>query len=769
MKFSVNWLRDFVELPASLDQLAELLTMAGVEIEGIEKRGGDLNNVVIAQIREFTQHPNADRLSVCTVDDGSGAMRTVVCGAKNFKAGDKVPLALPGAHLPNGLTIKKSKLRGVESEGMLCSPIEIALGEDTSGLLVLSPDAPLGEPLAKLFPADTIFDVEITPNRPDLLSHYGLAREIAALTGKSAQLPPIGALPRESKNGVRISAPDECPFYSLRRIENVKVGRSPDWLRTRLEAAGVRSINNIVDISNFVMLELGQPTHAFDAAKISGGIDVRLARVEEKFLALDGRTYSLGECDLVIGDAERAAGIAGVMGGEESGVSDSTITVLLESAYFLPATVRRTARTLSLPSDASYRFERGVDTGMVLRASQRVTELIEQISGGKAADEMSIGGELPPLPRDVQLRPERAQRIIGMPIEPGRIDTILTSFGLTSKGNGAWKIPSYRRDLTREEDLIEEIVRGLGVANLPSTMRSRFTPRSTADRAFDDRRAISQRLVAAGFSEARTSVLLPRGSECAVELRNPLNEDNAALRPSLLGGLFDVLARNIRGGMRSIRLFEIGRVFSGGEAKEIERVAIVLHGENLEHASWRGNAARKLDIFDAKGAADLLGSFTLRRIELPAFALTAELLHGEEKTGVIGQLTSAHAAQLGASSAVVFAELNLEAALNARSPAKYREVDRFPAVNRDIAMIVPDRLPHEEILRVIRSTNESLLTDVRLFDIFAGQTLGSGKKSVAYSLTYRAKDRTLTSDEVTAVHTKIRDRLRNELGAELRE
>src|SRR6266436_1791071 len=374
MKFFVNWLGEFVDLPEDPEEIADLLTRAGVETKNIETRGAKIDNVIVSQITASSRHPNADRLTVCEVNDGSGTKRQIVCGATNYKVGDKVPLALPGAKLPNGLEIKKSKLRGVESEGMLCSAIELGLGEDASGLLILSPDAKIGSPSADLFPSDTVLDVEITPNRGDLLSHFGLAREISALT--------------EKKSNVEISALRECPFFSARKIDNVKVGPSPDWLRAKIESVGVRSINNIVDISNFVMLELGQPTHAFDADKLKGAINVRLAREGEKFLALDGKTYSLSSQDLVIADQERAVGIAGVMGGEETGVTESTKNILLEAAYFLPSSVRHRARELNLPSDASYRFERGVDPEMVLRASQRATELIQEIAGGTPAKEI---------------------------------------------------------------------------------------------------------------------------------------------------------------------------------------------------------------------------------------------------------------------------------------------------------------------------------------------------------------------------------------------
>src|SRR5213594_4807139 len=430
MKFSVNWLREFVDLPKNPEEIAELLTRAGVETENIETRDAKIENVIVSQITASSRHPNADRLTVCKVDDGSGTKRQIVCGATNYKVGDKVPLALPGTKLPNGTEIRKSKLRGVESEGMLCSAIELGLGSDAAGLLILSPETKIGAPISDLFPGDTILDVEITPNRGDLLSHFGLAREIAALTGKKLKSAPREPKIQIKKSGVTIAATRECPFFSVRKIDNVKVGPSPQWLRAKIESVGIRSINNIVDISNLVMLELGQPTHAFDADKLNGGINVRLARDGEEFLALDGKTYSLKPDNLVVADQERAVGIGGVMGGEETGVTDSTKNILLEAAYFLPASIRRTARDLNLPSDASYRFERGVDPEMIMRASQRATELIQEIAGGIPAKEINLDGKVPPNPADVSLSYDKCDRVIGVAISPKIVDEILMRFGL---------------------------------------------------------------------------------------------------------------------------------------------------------------------------------------------------------------------------------------------------------------------------------------------------------------------------------------------------
>ena len=794
MKFSVNWLREFVDLPDppqdgfavanKIDKLAELLTLAGVEIEAIETRGAKIDKVIVAQIKASSRHPNADRLTVCTIDDGSGQTRQIVCGATNYKVGDKVPLALPGAVLPSGLEIKKSKLRGVESEGMLCSGKELGFSEDAAGLLILSPDAKIGEKIADLFPSDTILDVEITPNRGDLLSHYGLAREISALVGQ----PALGGLPNQikaggapalQKKGIEISAPRECPFYSARKIDSVKVGPSPNWLHAKIEAVGIRSINNIVDISNFVMLELGQPTHAFDADKLKGGIVVRLARDGEKFLALDGKTYTLTSKDLVIADQERVIGIGGVMGGEETSVTESTRNVLLEAAYFLPSSVRHTARTLNLPSDASYRFERGVDPEMILRASKRAAELMRELATGNPAKEAAVAGKTPSPPADVSLSYEKCDRVLGLGIKPKTIDQILERFGLSQSKSGkeksTWKIPSYRRDLQRDVDLIEEVIRAYGVDKVIGTDRSRFTAASEADKAHDLETDLRMTLVARGFDEARTSKLLPREAislgESAIELKNPLSEDHVALRPSLIPGLLGVLGRNVRAGAERVAIFELGRVFIPPKGKEERKLGILVWGNAASAHVWRTQTKRRLDFFDLKGALDSLGlpRVSLRRTQHVDLAMAAEILSANRVVGLVGQLSASRTSTIDAPGAVFIAELDVDLVLDARRSAKtFRELERFPAVTRDIALIVPEKISHAEILRAIENPKEPLLESVQLFDLFTGE-LGESRKSLAYTLTYRDRSRTLTNEEVTAAHAKIRERLRRDLSAELRE
>jgi phenylalanyl-tRNA synthetase beta chain len=653
---------------------------------------------------------------------------------------------------------------------MLCSPIELGLGEDASGLLILSPDAKIGAPIGDLLPADTILDVEITPNRGDLLSHFGLAREIAALTRKKLESAPREAKIDIKKSGVTIGAIRECPFFSARKIDNVAIGPSPQWLRAKIESVGIRSINNIVDISNFVMLELGQPTHAFDADKLKGRINVRLARDGEKFLALDGKIYSLKPDNLVVADQERAVGIAGVMGGEETGVTESTKNILLESAYFLPATVRRTARNLNLPSDASYRFERGVDPQMVLRASQRATELFREIAGGTPAIEVEAAGKVPANPADVSLSYEKCDRVVGIAIKPKTVDEILEGFGLQKikserrrkNGSFQWKIPSYRRDLQRDVDLIEEIVRVYGVDKIAGTDRTRFSPSSAADNAYDIEQKIRERLVAIGFNEIRTSVLIPSRYEgfenVMVKIRNPLDEFHVFLRPGLLPGLVRALELALRRGERSIQLFELGNIFKPPDALERRHLGILICGAANPQQTWQF----------LKGSLEILEipNLSVRQIHHSDFNLAVALKAGQEDIGVAGHLNSQWMAEADAKTAVFMAEINVRAIT--KGAVKFQELERFPAITRDIALIVPEKISHAEILRVIQEPREPLLESVELFDLFTEQ-VGAARKSLAYRLTYRDRSRTLTSEEVTAAHARIRERLQRELGAELRE
>jgi len=814
MKTSLNWLKELVTLPANVSELTELLTLAGVEVEGVETHGVAIEKVVVAQILESTQHPNADRLSVCKVDDGSGAPKQIVCGAKNYKVGDKVPLAQAGAVLPGDpsagsgqvFKIKVGKLRGVESQGMMCSPKELGLPDNVDGLLILPQDSQVGAPLSELFPADTILDLEITPNRSDLLSYTGIAREVSALTGRKAESGKLKAEIISATSGaiaIQIDAPEQCPFYTARKISGVKVGPSPAWLKQKLEASGIRSINNIVDITNFVLLEKGQPLHAFDANKLRGGIQVRLANEGEEFLALDGHSYKLALQNLVIADTERAVAIAGVMGGEETGVTESTVNVILESAYFQPSSVRRTARELGLISDSSYRFERGVDPDGVLAASQRAVELILELAGGAADPETSGAGNAPDFKRTVTLRPGRCSQVLGTEISSERVDGILTAFGLEKSGD-AWKVPSFRQDLTREIDLVEEVTRVFGIDNIPGRETARFVGSTPSDHAHDRNMKLRRQLAAQGFHEARTLSLVgemvaaapppqiqkhreaPTSSSTIVEgdntpfefqtdgvlrVRNPLTEDQVVLRPNLLGGLLGVVANNTRGGVKSLRLFELGRVFRAGEREERTHLALVMTGASADK-SWRTGIDRDADYFDLKGVlASLgLGELTFEPAENPELALAASIKLGGRMIGCAGQLWPAKARELDITTPVVAAEIELPAP--DATGKKYRVIPKFPNVTRDIAMIAPEAIQHARVMSVLQTGGEPLLAGVTLFDVFtdaSGEKVPKGQKSMAYSLTYRSIERTLTTEEVNAAHARLKDRLKAELEVAFRE
>jgi phenylalanyl-tRNA synthetase beta chain len=783
MKLSLNWLKELLPLSQSVPEIVETLTFAGVEVEGVQPRGADFDKVIVAQIESFEPHPNADRLSICRVNDGSGLPRQVVCGAKNFRSGDKVPLALPGALLPSGEKIRASKLRGIESEGMLCSARELNLAEDAAGLLILPAEAPVGAPLSDIFPPDTVLEVEVTPNRPDLLSHYGIAREVAALLNlPAAKLPEISAASdqaRQDSSIVQLEAPDGCPFYAARLLRGVRVGPSPGWLREKLEAAGLRSINNVVDVTNYVLLELGQPLHAFDLAQIKAGIIVRKARSGERLLALDEKAYELNPDDLVIADHERALAIAGVMGGGPSGVTATTTDILLEAAYFDPGFIRRTSRRLGLISESSFRFERGVDPEAVLLASARATDLLLAVAGGKADESVVIGGSVPRWNRVVEMRPDRCDKILGMKVPDS--SHLLARLGLKPAGGIQWGVPSYRQDLARESDLIEEVCRMAGIQRIPSRLFGSTTESSASDRAHDDLMQLRQRLAGLGLFEARSLTLvderaldhLLEPTPNALVLRNPLTEDQRILRPSLVPGLVRAAERNFNRGSSSVAIFEIGRVFRIATQEESVSLSILVSGER-QSKSWNQEAAT-FDLFDLKGILKtaLSEDLIFVREEPTSFApLLCGMIDREgRQVGKIGQLRPGLAKEIGARDPVLVAELTVRPGENLRRFV-YKALDRFPAVTRDVAFLADKELKYQAVLDTFASANEPLLVDVRLFDLFvdpSGQKVPLNKKSTACSLTYRASDRTLTQEEANAAHSRLKARLVERLGVTLRE
>ena len=781
MKVSLNWLREFVDCRLSGSELEALFRRAGLEVASVEERGAAFDKVVVAQILESAPHPNADRLSVCKVDDGSGTLRQIVCGAKNYKAGDKVPLALPGAVLPGDFKIKAGKLRGVESEGMMCSAKELKLAGDAEGLMILPSDAVVGSPIGDQFPPDVRFELEITPNRPDWLSHLGVAREIAVFTGlplAALEIPAPATAP--AGQAVKLEA-KECSCYTLRRISGVKVGPSPQWLADRLASVGLRPVNNVVDVTNYVLFALGQPLHAFDAEKIKGSIHVRRATKGENFRALDGRDYKLGEGFLVIADDTRPVALAGVMGGEDSGVTAATTDILLESAVFDPAFVRRASRTLGLISDSSYRFERGVDPEMVASASARAAELIVQVAGGVADDVVLEAGSRWARP-EIALRHARVRSLLGTEISDQEIEGALAKVGLeklSGGGDSTWSVPGFRHELAREVDLIEEIVRVGGIERIPSRTAGVFAASSAPDAAYDFVMAQRYSLAGLGFSEARTSTLVSIADAAwfgpAIELKNPFGDDQSRLRTSLLPGLLAALKRNADLGAPSIRLFECGRVFSAiGEAS---RIALVATGA-LSSPDWRGAASRNWDLFDLKGAvAELAGlrdeDFAPLPIPPLPFGAALEVFKNGIRIGLLGTLHPAEARKLDASAPVAAAEFDAAAWQGTANPlGATKPIPKFPASSRDIALTAPLQLAYEEVRSAVLAEKEPLLESVSLFDLFTdptGKTLSPDQKSLAISLTFRSAERTLTTEEINDATDRLKAGLKQRLAVGFRE
>jgi phenylalanyl-tRNA synthetase beta chain len=740
---------------------------------------------------EAVQHPNADKLKVTQVDAGEGQLRQIVCGAKNYQVGDKVPCCLPGAELPGGFTIGETKMRGVESKGMLAAAAEIGLPPGEDGLLILPENAPIGVPVKQLFDSDTLLELEVTPNRPDLLSHRGMARELAALL-KTPLVPMSVDVPHTSSSStIRIEATDACPFYSAIRISGVTVKESPAWLKERLESIGLRPINNIVDVTNFVLHELGQPLHAFDAAKLKGSLVIRHATDGETFTALDESVHQLLPEDLLISDESGAAlALAGVMGGLHSGVSATTTDIVLESAWFTPQGIRRSSRRTALSSDSSYRFERGVDPQGVLAASALAVKLILETASGGAEPSIQVCGELPVLTKAVSLDSAKLDQLMGGSITLIEAEEILTRLGLTKLPDGTWDVPSFRADLQRHIDLVEEIARVHGLANVPSRLSGTFVPASPADAAYAIDMKLRQRLAALGFFECQTIKLIsdaqvtdalplkPLMDGDLIRVKLPLSEDHAVMRPSLVPGLVASAARNIRHHAKSLRLFEFGRTFrhaGGGRAKdqESDSLAILISGETT-NPGWN-QRPQNADLYDLKGLlSSLLPNHTIQLVakERDGFVLGCDIKAGEQTIGVFARLRPSREREIDSSAPVFVAELDLPKLRKLLGgTASVEDLPQFPGSSRDAAMEVPATLPNAEIENVLLKLAEPLLVSFECFDVFndpTGQKLPADRKSVAYRFQYRAPDRTLKAEEVDAAHLKVLEALTSKLGVKFR-
>ena len=811
MKVTLNWLKQYVDFNWSPEELAERLTMLGLEVEGVQKLGGEFAGVVVGQVLAKDKVAGSDKLSVNRVADGKGE-RTIICGAPNHQPGDKVAVILPNFVLPlkagekEPFVIKERKVFGVVSQGMMCSKKELDLGEDGDGIIILPPDAKVGQPFAEHLGragSDVVYDLEVTPNRPDLNSVIGIAREIAALTGNPLRLPVISnqcsvASEEVSKFvAVKLQEPELCPRYTARVVTGVKVGPSPDWLRTTLEKVGIRSISNVVDVTNYVMLETGQPLHAFDYHLIAKGADgkptivVRRAAADEKFKTLDNQERTLTNDMLLIADEQKGIALAGVMGGANTEIRDDTKDVLIESAYFAPTNIRRTSKALGLRSESSYRFERGCDVGIADYASQRAAQLILETAGGTLVPGVVDAYPKPAQPKEISLRFAKTTELLGVAIEPEQQAKFLTSLGLTQSAirnqeSAAFSIPTFRVDLKREVDLIEEIARLHGVDKIPSTVPRGAVGTNAFDAVYDQLADVRRLLTGSGLNEAQGQTLvslancrLPEAE--IVKLANPLSADMDVLRPSLLPGLLDTLRHNLNRKNYDVALFEIGRVFTNvnGQPKEERRVAIALTGARAL-AFWSGDdRAAKFDAMDLKGIVeDLLEHFGLRGIQFGKRAEPTALflesaavtLGGKVQLGELGQLLPALAKQYDLRDAVFLAELRLDELIARGNRSKsFKPLPQFPASRRDLAMLVPEATTHDSVLSAVKQAKPANLESVELFDVFRGKNVPAGQKSLAYAFTYRAADKTLTDNDVNTAHTKAVDALKQKLQATVRE
>ncbi len=824
MKLSYRWLQQYIDLDLSPSELAEALIGLGLEVEAIEPLGTDLSGVVIGRVLEVRPHPNANRLSCCRVDLGSGEPVPIVCGAPNVAAGQKVAVATPGTTLlltdregnRQPVTIRKTKIRGEVSEGMICAEDELGLSDDHSGILVLPDDAPIGQPFAEYLQRlgiavpDHRLEVSLTPNRADAASHLGVARDLSALLDRPLRRPKV-AVPEpggEAAHQVRVTidAPEACPRYVALLVRNVRIGPSPLWLRQRLAAIGLRSINNVVDVTNYVLHECGQPLHAFDFDQLIGGqIRVRLAHADELFTTLDGKTRRLPEGALLICDAERPVALAGIMGGENSEVTDTTTNILIESAYFDPSTIRRTSKALGLQTDSSYRFERGVDASLQRWAAARAAQLIVEVAGGEIVPGVVDVQMRTFAPHIVTLRLPRLAQVLGTEISFDKVRRILDRLGFAPKLEGEairCTVPPYRPDVSEEIDLIEEVARVYGYDRLP--IPEAFTvPARVPDEPPTQalRRRVRTLLAGFGLREIYTNSLLPRevvrrfvpalgpnhqtDAPHLVETLNPISAEMAVLRPSLLPGLVQTVVYNQNRGQQVLRFFEFGRVFARTDRtdtpvagfSEHEALIIGLSGPYAPEG-WDVQP-RLTDFFDLKGLVEtLLDTLHLSdRIALiptespdPTAAYQVNLFADGRLLGTLARLSDTLQEAYELRAPLYYAELNWDVFAEIAHPAqqrRYRPFSRFPEVDRDLAVLVDCDQPVGPLLETIREAGGELLRHVGVFDLYEGERIPAGQKSVAFSLRFGA-DRTLTDEEVDARVEAIVRQLERRFGAQLR-
>jgi len=769
MKFSENWLRELVNIPVDRDALVHRLTMAGLEVEGVEPLGGALDGVVVGEIVACEPHPNADKLRVCRVAAG-GEPLTIVCGAPNARAGLKAPLATIGTTMPGGTQIRKAALRGVESNGMLCSAKELGIDADASGLMELPADAPVGAALAAyLGLPDASIEIKLTPNRPDCLSVHGLARDAAALfaAGLRAPAPAPVAPAGQAERAVRVEAGADCPRYLGRVVEGVDAAaKTPLWLAERLRRSGLRPISIVVDVTNYVMLELGQPLHAFDDDALAGAVVVRHAREGEALTLLDGGEVRLDAGFLVIADEAKPLALAGVMGGRDSRVTETTRNVFLESAHFAPGAIMGRARRLGLHTDASHRFERGVDPELPRAALERATALLVEIAGGRAGPVVeATRPEHLPTRAPIALRRARLARVLDVDVPDAEVERILASLGLAVEAAAdGWRAtpPSWRFDLAIEEDLIEEVVRVHGYERVPTRAPRGDLAAPALPEARLGLAALRAQLVARDYVEAVCYAFLGadllatwRLGDGALALANPLSADLGVMRTSLLPGLVAALAANRRRQQARVRLFEAGRVFHAGPDGPVETLRIAGAVCGAAAAEQWGEARRAVDFFDLKGDLESLFDLTHAAHEFRCVPSAPSWLHpgqaarwtrGEREVGHAGALHPDLLRALDIEEDVFVFELDVEA-IAARPLPKAEALSRFPSVRRDLSFELPEEVPYAQVEATVRDAVGELLTDVVLFDRYAGPNLGTNVKSFAIGLILQDRYRTLTDQD----------------------
>ena len=801
MLVSLKWLKDYVDVEMTPTELADALTMAGLEVDEIKQIKPAFTGVVSAEILSVKPHPSADKLSLCAVTD-SIQTYPIVCGAKNIKAGDIVPLAKVGATIPGGYKIKSTVLRGEKSDGMLCSEEELEVGDDNSGIMQLPPGTALGKPLEEILDlGDTVLDVSITPNRADCLSMIGIAREVAAITGKKIKMP-VGEVYESAEDinsitSVKIIDSDLCPRYTARMIKDVEIGPSPVWMKTRLEAVGLRSINNVVDVTNFVMLEMGQPLHSFDFRFLEEGrIVVRKSIQDEEFVSLDGKARKLEADTLLICDGVKPVAIGGIMGGLNSEVKDDTRIVFLESAYFNPSSIRRSARRLAMPTDAAFRFERGIDPEGVLAALNRAAGLIADLSGGKVCK--NFIDEYPakvPAAANIPLALSRVNAVIGKAIEGSEVIRILQSIGMKVKDNEPGKYlvtpPAYRVDITREIDLIEEVTRLYGYDRVPVTLPDVAVTEMVGIPRLDLEERIRTVLTGNGYNEViNYSFISPQSVDYLgltenderrrlVHIKNPLVEDQAVMRTTMIFALLDSLKKNANNGCFNLKLFEMGRIFlscGAGKLPEEKNVLAGLLSGTIGEDLW--NYRLNVDFYDVKGCLDNLFSdlktgYCRYVAENPEPFLhpgkSANIYLKDSKVGYLGEVHPDVKDRMDLKVNSYVFEINLDMLVShIAGEVTYKEISKYPAVARDVAFVVDSSVQADYMLDIVLRQKEDLLENVGIFDIYAGKGLPDGTKSLGLRFSYRSPDKTLTDLEVNNVHERIVRKTLDLTGARVR-